>query len=47
MAKGQKRSSREIRKPKQAKTSPKANSPFGNEIKLSANANALRGKSQN
>jgi hypothetical protein len=44
MAKGQKRSSREIRKPKQEKTPPKPESTFGNQIKLAANTNAPRGK---
>ena len=43
MAKGQKRSSREIRKPKQEKAPPKPDSTFGNPIKLAANANASRG----
>ncbi|WP_292234108.1 hypothetical protein [Mesorhizobium sp.] len=47
MAKGQKRSNREIRKPKQAKAAPKADNPFGNPIKLGANTNGPRGKSQN
>lgn len=47
MAKGQKRSNREIRKPTQAKAVPKADSPFGNPIKLAANASGPRGKSQN
>ena len=36
MAKGQKRSSREIRKPKQAKLPPKAEVAFGNQIKQMA-----------
>ncbi|MCT7376953.1 hypothetical protein [Chelativorans salis] len=44
MAKGQKRSNREIRKPKQAKAPPKPESTFGNQIKLAANANAQRNK---
>jgi len=44
MAKGQKRSSREIRKPKQEKAPSKPESTFGNQIKLAANANAPRGK---
>lgn len=47
MAKGQKRSSREIRKPKQEKTPPKPESTFGAQIKLAANANALSGKGKN
>lgn len=44
MAKGQKRSSREIRKPKQAKVSPKAEGTFGSQIKLAENNNSPRGK---
>jgi hypothetical protein len=44
MAKGQKRSNREIRKPKQDKAPPKAESTFANQIKISAGANAPRGK---
>ena len=44
MAKGQKRSSREIRKPKQEKAPPRPDSTFGNLFKLTANANATRGK---
>ena len=44
MAKGQKRSNREIRKPKQGKAPPKPESSFGGQIKLTANANAPRGK---
>ena len=44
MAKGQKRSNREIRKPKQEKAPPKPESTFDNQIKLAANANAPRGK---
>ncbi|WP_428697721.1 hypothetical protein [Stappia sp.] len=35
MAKGQKRSNREIRKPKQKKTEAKPEAPFANGIKLS------------
>lgn len=46
MTKGQKRSSREIRKPKQEKASPKAEVPFGDQIGLSANVNAPRGKAK-
>lgn len=42
MAKGQKRSNREIRKPKQEKAPPKPESPFGNQVKIAANANAPR-----
>ncbi|HET7411199.1 MAG TPA: hypothetical protein VFJ18_00945 [Pararhizobium sp.] len=44
MAKGQKRSSREIRKPKQTKAAPKVEGTFGNQIKLAANVNTPRGK---
>ena len=47
MAKGQKRSNREIRKPKQEKAPPKPESTFGNQIKLAANANVPRGKGKN
>jgi hypothetical protein len=47
MAKGQKRSSREIRKPKQEKAPPKPESTFGNQIKLAENASAPRGKGKN
>ena len=47
MAKGQKRSNREIRKPKQEKAPPKPESTFGNQIKLVANANVPRGKGKN
>ena len=44
MAKGQKRSSREIRKPKQEKAPQKPESTFGNQIKLAASANTARDK---
>ena len=47
MAKGQKRSNREIRKPKQEKAPPKPESTFGSQIRLAANANAPRGKGKN
>lgn len=43
MAKGQKRSNREIRNPKQEKKPPKPESAFGNQIKLAANSNTSRG----
>jgi hypothetical protein len=43
MAKGQKHSNREIRKPKQEKASPKPESGTANPIKLAANGNASRG----
>jgi hypothetical protein len=46
MAKGQKRSSREIRKPKQDKASPKAEVPFGDQIRLAANVDSPRGKAK-
>ena len=44
MAKGQKRSTREIRKPKQDKAPPKPESTFGSQIKLATSPTALRGK---
>jgi hypothetical protein len=46
MVKGQSRSNREIRKPKQEKAAPKPESTFGNQIKVAANANVsqARGK---
>jgi hypothetical protein len=44
MAKGQQRSNREIRKPKQEKAPPKPESTFANQIKLATNAS--RGKSK-
>jgi hypothetical protein len=44
MAKGQKRSNREIRKPKQEKAPSKPESGFGNQFKVAANANGPRGK---
>lgn len=47
MAKGQKRSNREIRKPKQEKASPKAESALGSAIKLPANSNSPQGKRMN
>ena len=46
MAKGQKRSNREVRKPKQEKAPPKPESTFGNQIRLAADANAPRGKAK-
>ena len=42
MAKGQKRSNREIRKPRQDKAPPKPESTFGKQINLAANTNASR-----
>ncbi|WP_249694077.1 hypothetical protein [Stappia sp. WLB 29] len=44
MAKGQKRSNREIRKPKQAKAEAKPEVPFANRVKLSAMEAAPRPK---
>lgn len=44
MAKGQKRSNKEIRKPKQEKAAPKPETSFANQIKSAANSNAPRGK---
>lgn len=44
MAKGQKRSNREIRKPKQEKAKPEPQGGFSSQIKLAANASAPRGK---
>lgn len=44
MAKGQKKSNREIRKPKQQKAPPAPESTFGAQIKQASNANAPRGK---
>ena len=48
MAKGQKRSNREFRKPKQKKTPPKVESSFGDQIKIAATAkNTRNGKRKN
>jgi len=47
MSKGQKRSNRETRKPKQEKAPPKPASSFGSQIKVAANANVSRGKGNN
>lgn len=48
MAKGQKRSNREQRKPKQVKAAPKPENSFANQIKVvAANANAPRRTSGN
>ncbi|CAK7255756.1 MULTISPECIES: hypothetical protein [unclassified Shinella] len=45
MAKGQKRSNRETRKPKQDKAAPKPDaSSFASHLKLAANSNAPRSK---
>ena len=47
MAKGQNRSNREIRKPKQEKAPPKPESTFPGQIKPPSNANTSRGKGKN
>lgn len=47
MAKGQKRSNREIRKPKQEKAPAKPESSFGSQIMVAANANGPGGKGRN
>ncbi len=47
MAKGQKRSNREIRKPKQKKTPPKPEVSFGNQVTQASSANSHRGKGKN
>lgn len=44
MAKGQKRSNRELRKPKQEKVPTKPEATFGNQLKLATNASAPRRK---
>lgn len=44
MAKGQKRSNRETKKPKQEKTAPKRDASFASQLKLAANSNAPRSK---
>jgi hypothetical protein len=46
MARRKKRSSREIRKPKQLETSPALEVAFGNQIKLAANTDRPNGKAQ-
>lgn len=42
MAKGQKRSNREHRKPKQEKAPPKPEASFGNQLKAAADTNMPR-----
>lgn len=42
MAKGQKRSNREIKKPKQEKAAPKPDTPFGNQIRAAGKPSAPR-----
>lgn len=44
MSKGQKRSNREIKKPKQPKAPPKTDDPFSKQIKQATNLNVTRGK---
>lgn len=44
MAKGQKRSNREIKKPKKEKSPPKIEETFSKQLKLSGNSKAARGK---
>jgi hypothetical protein len=40
MSKGQKRSNREIKKPKQKKAAPKPDNPFASQSRSAANTNA-------
>lgn len=44
MAKGQKRSNREIKKPKQVKATPKPDDPFAKQMKQGTSLNTTRGK---
>ena len=44
MTKGQKRSNREVRKPKQQKSAPQAEGTFANQIKAAASTNTGNGK---
>ena len=44
MSKGQKRSNRETRKPKQEKTAPKPDASFASQMRLAANSNAPHAK---
>lgn len=44
MAKGQMRSNREVRKPKQEKAAPKPETSFGSQIKQATTVSAPRGK---
>ncbi|WP_235912017.1 hypothetical protein [Mesorhizobium xinjiangense] len=46
MAKGQKRSNREIRKPKQEKAPAKTETPLGSQVKLAGSNNIPRGKAK-
>ncbi len=45
MAKGQKRSTKEIRKPKQDKAAPKAEGGFANQMRAASNTNTPSKKS--
>lgn len=47
MAKGQKRSNREIRKPKQEKVPPKPETSFSAQVKSAVNANLPRRTGKN
>ncbi|WP_265519357.1 hypothetical protein [Nitratireductor luteus] len=46
MAKGQKRSSREIRKPKQDKAAPKVEALAGSQVKQASSSNVSFGKAK-
>ncbi|WP_201026402.1 hypothetical protein [Paramesorhizobium deserti] len=46
MAKGQKRSNREVRKPKQEKAPAKVEAPLGSQVKRAGNSNVLREKTK-
>ncbi|ODN71795.1 hypothetical protein [Methylobrevis pamukkalensis] len=46
MAKGQKRSNRELKKPKQEKAAPKADTSFGSQVKAASVAPGNKGKSR-
>jgi hypothetical protein len=45
MAKGQKRSNREVRKPKQEKAPPQAETPFGSQVKVAASTARAKSRS--
>jgi len=47
MAKGQKKSNKEIRKPKKEKGAAAPDATFANQIKSAANANSPSGKGKN
>lgn len=46
MAKGQKRSNREARKPKQQKVPENVEAPLGSQVKQAGNSNIPRGKAK-